>query len=615
MKYASGRTGVEKKYFGKDLLKKPYVALVFIIGITLSTVLYKEIGFWEHTKYELEFQENANNLAATLQSGINERIAALEIMLMWINAEMHSGLYEEMDAFQIEYNIIGEHLTDKYKSIGMIGLFPRISAKDKTKFENSVRKTGIANFTIRRIEESPESSMADYYPLYLSIPREASKPSEGFDFASKPTFGETMNGSRLRNGLYSTPPVESGSGVTKEGRVYVFGPLFKQSGPGSANNSSDEFMGYVGAMFNVKTLVTSSFSGIDFGGIGVHIYYMGDPAGSLESRLIFEKAPVGSESQAQFRAGDYFSKTSLVRNIDVAGRHWSALFVPTREYVAKENDWRALLALGGGLTVTLLLTWHLYGLVRKNEEVERLVAQRTAELAHANRLSVLGEMAAGIAHEINQPLTGIMNYAEIAREYLDKEPVQDAKARESLGKILEQARRGKGFIKDLKTFAASADSSVSKVDVNRLVEMAVEMLSRTADSSGVIITRSLDTDLPSILGSHLRLEQSLLNILNNAIESIDGKKGGEVRIITKKLEAGRIAVTVADNGCGFGPETARRIFDPFFTTKNKKEGCGLGLSISSRIINDHGGTLTAKSEPGEGSEFTIILNSNGAKNE
>ncbi|MBI5814503.1 MAG: CHASE domain-containing protein [Nitrospinae bacterium] len=604
-----------KKPWWSPFLSKPYAAAVLIVGISLSGAIYGELRALEEDRFESGFRSKTGNLTASIQNGVNERLAALESVWIWINAEMRGGLYNKMASFRAEFDVISGHMVSRYGSVRMIGFLPLIKGVSVHAFEKAARKNGGAGFTIRQKEKDgsvkPANGANDYYPLYLVTPAGPDKNLEGLDFSSDPVFKGAMDMCRARRGPYSTGPVKLPGGGDNAKYIFVFWPLDKNWASGAAVGKEDPPFGFAMAVFDAGKLVTSSLSSIDMEGIHVHLYDMHDTTIPIADRFIMDAGKPDNylEEHPADIHGDVFGKYNIARGMNVAGRPWSAVFMPAAEYLQLEKSSHAAMAFWSGVAVTLALTWQLAGLVRRNEMVERLVAQRTAEIVHLNRLSSLGEMSAGVAHEMNQPFTGIMNYAEIAREYLDMDPPQMDKVRESLAKIAGQVRRGKEFIKDLKTFAGSGDSSVTKVDVNHLIERTLDMLSPTMKKNGVTVTTELSSGLACVPGSQLRLEQSLVNVINNAMEASEGKDERRIRVTTHRLGDGHILVSVEDNGAGFAPEVAEKIFDPFFTTKSKKEGCGLGLAISRRIIHDHGGEITARSIPGGGAVFSIMLKS------
>ncbi|MBY5394834.1 ATP-binding protein [Rhizobium leguminosarum] len=267
---------------------------------------------------------------------------------------------------------------------------------------------------------------------------------------------------------------------------------------------------------------------------------------------------------------------------------------------------------------------------RAREELERRVAERTLDLSQArdrlqaeivghksteqklqavqqdlvqaNRLAILGQVAAGVAHEINQPVATIRAYADNARTFLDRG--QTAPAGENLESIAALTERIGSITEELKTFARKGRGSAEPTGLKDVIEGAVMLLrSRFAGRMD-----TLDIDLPpaelQVMGNRIRLEQVLINLLQNALEAVAPKAGeGRVEIRTS-TDAGMVTVTVADNGPGIPPEIRKGLFTPFNTSK--ESGLGLGLVISKDIVGDYGGRMEVSSDS-SGTRFIVQL--------
>ncbi|MGO7508738.1 ATP-binding protein [Rhizobium ruizarguesonis] len=224
------------------------------------------------------------------------------------------------------------------------------------------------------------------------------------------------------------------------------------------------------------------------------------------------------------------------------------------------------------------------------------------DLVQANRLAILGQVAAGVAHEINQPVATIRAYADNARTFLDRG--QTAPAGENLESIAALTERIGSITEELKTFARKGRGSAEPTGLKDVIEGAVMLLrSRFAGRMD-----TLDIDLPppdlQVIGNRIRLEQVLINLLQNALEAV-APKAGEGRVeVTTSTDAGMVTVTVADNGPGIPPEIRKGLFTPFNTSK--ESGLGLGLVISKDIVGDYGGRMEVASDGG-GTRFTVQL--------
>jgi signal transduction histidine kinase len=224
------------------------------------------------------------------------------------------------------------------------------------------------------------------------------------------------------------------------------------------------------------------------------------------------------------------------------------------------------------------------------------------QLQRADRLASLGQISAGIAHEINNPLGVILGYAQLIMRGCDKttQNYEDVKT------IERQAQNCKRIVEDLLKFARAADTRRTVVDVNQCLRDLTALLARQFESASITVEARLHPNLPPVLGDTEKIKQVFMNLLVNAKQAITGS--GWIGIETDlDAESGQIRITLSDNGAGIPEELIDKVFDPFFTTKPVGEGTGLGLSVSYGIIHDHGGTIEVKSEVGKGTVFTIQL--------
>lgn len=233
--------------------------------------------------------------------------------------------------------------------------------------------------------------------------------------------------------------------------------------------------------------------------------------------------------------------------------------------------------------------------------VKRLAEQ----VRRSQRLASLGEMAAGIAHEVRNPLNSVHGFAQLLQEGADKR--NDAEEREYAGIILEEVLRINQIVQDLLDFARQQDLTMSALNIAELMDDLVTLLEIEARQSGVEM-RSAEGPRPVVIGNRNKLKQMFMNILRNAVQACDA--GGHVEVtVSVGEDPGRVypeaIVSVKDTGCGIDPAKIDHIFNPFFTTKDV--GTGLGLSICQKIVEQHAGRIEVDSVPGEGSTFRIHL--------
>jgi PAS domain S-box-containing protein len=247
--------------------------------------------------------------------------------------------------------------------------------------------------------------------------------------------------------------------------------------------------------------------------------------------------------------------------------------------------------------------------ITERKRAEEALQNAQAELAHVMRMTSMGEMAASIAHEINQPLGAIVNNGTFCLQLIDK-PGTKKKRREALVDIVNDANRASAIISRVRALTRRSIPEIAKLKVGDVIAEVVALAQHALTEHRIEVKTRMDKGLPQVQVDRVQLQQVLLNLVMNAIEAMRGvKENGRkltIRARRDKLEgAPAVTIAVSDSGVGFKAEIAERIFEAFYTTK--PEGMGMGLRISRSIMEDYGGRLSADSHPGEGSTFSCIL--------
>lgn len=260
-----------------------------------------------------------------------------------------------------------------------------------------------------------------------------------------------------------------------------------------------------------------------------------------------------------------------------------------------------------GIVLSILLMTKRMELRILSAETNQEQMQR--QVVEAGKLAAIGELAAGIAHEINNPLAIMMENSGWIEDLLQSDDFQSeenmTEIRASLKTIVTQGHRCKDITHRLLSFARKSDSCTRKANVNALLEDIVGFAHQKAKYSGVLLTSRLDPNVPEIEASPTEVQQVVLNLVNNAIDAID-KEGGMVTICSAR-EIDFVRIDVRDNGQGMSEEVRSRIFEPFFTTKPTGKGTGLGLAISRDIVKKMGGSIEVETTLGLGTTFHVRL--------
>lgn len=239
---------------------------------------------------------------------------------------------------------------------------------------------------------------------------------------------------------------------------------------------------------------------------------------------------------------------------------------------------------------------------------EMQLKEQQDQLTRLDRLSTLGEMTAGIAHEINQPLTAISTYAQSCLRFMDPDNPKPDRLKEALGKLSEQAHRAGAVVERIREFARQRPSANELIDCNELIETVEELAEADARGRGIVIRTKLARDLRIVLCDPIQIQQVVLNLIRNAIDSMEssGFQGGnEVVLRTEKTDGGGVRIAVVDSGTGISDVVEKDLFRPFST--HKASGLGMGLSVSRSIVTAHGGQLDYYNNSRGGATFFLLL--------
>ncbi len=245
--------------------------------------------------------------------------------------------------------------------------------------------------------------------------------------------------------------------------------------------------------------------------------------------------------------------------------------------------------------------------LKRAEQAEHDLRTAQAELAHVTRVTMLGELTASIAHEVNQPLAAVVANAEASLRWLNREEPDLAAARRSVEWVIDDGCRASDVIRRVRALAKKSDMETVPLELNQVVNEAATLVERELVKHRISLRTELTPALPEILGDRVQLQQVIINLLMNGIEAMEPvtDRSRELLIQSGKDDTGYLILRVADSGIGISAENANRVFDAFFTTKSS--GLGMGLSICRSIVEAHGGRMSASNNDGPGATFQLLL--------
>jgi two-component system NtrC family sensor kinase len=245
--------------------------------------------------------------------------------------------------------------------------------------------------------------------------------------------------------------------------------------------------------------------------------------------------------------------------------------------------------------------------LQKTEEVRRAQGQ----VLHMEKMASLGKLSATVAHELNNPLSGILTYARLVERELQQQPLEPALRSELgryLGVIQKECARCGDIVKNLLVFARQRGATMAPCDVNEVVDRALMLVRHHLEISGVQVRQRPLLGDPRIVADAGQLQQCLLALFVNAVEAMQeqGHEGGELSVVLSG-DATAVTIDVGDTGVGIPPDVLPQIFEPFFSTKQEASGVGLGLPVVYGIVQRHGGSIDVESTPGRGTVFHLRL--------
>jgi len=241
---------------------------------------------------------------------------------------------------------------------------------------------------------------------------------------------------------------------------------------------------------------------------------------------------------------------------------------------------------------------------QKLNEYTQQLKDSQEQLIQSEKLSSLGQLAASIAHEVNNPLSGVLTYTQLLIKRINSDEFSKESALDYLSKMESELTRSTGLVRNLLDFARQSAPVLVETDLNDIVNRVLELTAHSARLSKIEVIKELDPSLPKLTADPNQLQQVCANLIVNAIQAMP--EGGKLTLRTS-LDNGQLKMEVQDTGYGISPENMRKLFTPFFSTKKEVKGVGLGLAVSYGIIQRHRGKIEVQSIEGKGSTFTVYL--------
>nr|WP_277882700.1 CHASE domain-containing protein [Oscillatoria sp. FACHB-1406] len=659
------------------------VWLVLFLGIFSSCGAAYTIYRWEKAKNLDKYARSADTLALTFQRHLDNSVKIARAL---------AGFYEASENIsQDEFARFSRAILFDSSEILSVGFAPRILAGDRANYE---RKWGRNIWEYNPSDPSaivPARERAEYFPTTYLEPSDKLQSVLQYDRASQLQNSVTIARARDTATVSATHrlPLEAGNGLG----FVLYSPIYRYNAPlENMEKRREDFIGVSFVAIQIAEIVKASLKEFNPESLDLYLYEMS--VDRLESALqkglntprdLFliaydattqsfiinpDVSPkrIGPSPGLPFSIACPYGKntSNCLRTVNLQGQEWSLLVIPTADF--NETPWRTLGVLGLGLFGTSLLTLYLVMSLERSVQQDRLLQALTVsegllkqqkdeleaslqklqeaqlQLIHSEKMSGLGQLVAGIAHEINNPINfidGNINYAieysqhllTLISLYQQHYPQPESEIQEEIinleldyirqdfPKILKSMESGvtriQEIVSSMRNFARKDENSMKDVDVCSGIKSTLALLKHRLKEQGerpkIQIIERYD-ECHFLKCNAGQLNQVFMNILSNAIDALEEawlekklKDTPKIWIQTQ-VETDIFKIRIADNGIGIPEEIKQQLFNPFFTTKSVGKGTGLGLSISDRIVRDfHRGKLYCESSPGKGAAFSIEI--------
>lgn len=635
----------KRSYFTRSYLP---VSLTFIFGMGLSLVGYGIAYQWEKARAKVILEQRADNLAIALQNKIDNYIQVTEALAAFYNASDEVTRQDFLD--------FSQPFLENYPGITGMAWAPLILNSERSAYEEMLKAEGFPNWRIYYRDEKRQDIVLkardEYLPVTYGVPLDLYQNIIGYDLLYNSLIkAETLEKVRTTRKAIASNEIAL---ITDGKPAFI---LFKAIYPRNlltnepGTKIDDSFLGTIYTIYRISEIVEESLGAISLDNLDFSL--LDESAGTEENFLAFYDSRNG-------KIKEYLPEKKRLSNPDIWGlcreanickrslkladRQWSILLLPTANFEDRTFFSETVITIG--LLFTAFLTFYLAISIKYTLELEAAMEKlksTQAQLIQAEKMSGLGQLVAGVAHEINNPVSFISGNINPAKDYSESllkllelyqeeyvnpsEKIQDFAAdidvdfiKYDLPKIIESmkigAQRIQNIVLSLRNFSRLDESQVKLANINEGIDSTLMILQSRLRANGEksqINAIKKYGDLPRVECNPGQLNQVFMNLIANAIDALEELRNSNnltptITISTIAIANKEIIIKIEDNGPGIPEEIREDIFNPFFTTKPPGKGTGLGLSIAySIIVEKHGGQLKCISQKGKGTEFTITI--------
>ena|GEM_PF-2301152 len=584
MKYTSGNKSFRNFLFG----------VILLLGVALSIVVSAFSYYAEKKVLQAEFNAAVENRYSSLKRELDSNMAALASL-----QDLYYTVGKDLD--RSEFSSFTNHILKQHASIQALEWIPRVPDSRREAYEHAARKEVFPDFQFtERIAQGKmkrAEKRKEYFPVYFVEPYKGNEIALGFDDASAFDRLETLEVARKTGEIRATARITLVQETGSQFGFIVFAPIYRK---GVLINSGrarwDNLEGFVLGVFRVGDIAEKSLNYVNATGVDFFIY---DASQTDKKQLLYthsshtRKTPLLNREQPE---------TDVINSkiLEVAGRKWMVIYSAAPAFIAARSSWSPWGLLLAGLTFTGLAAGFLF-----------TVQERTKQLQEANR--VKSDFLANMSHEVRTPLNAIIGFSELLQDELPGTLTESQ--RENVQYIVDSGRRLLTLINDIldlsKVESGKMELQLEKVSLTEVLDAALVMQKGKAMKHRIALCLDLGSEADiDIEADGWQLKQIIFNLLSNAVKFTPD--GGAVSLAARKLtETEEIEISVSDTGIGIQEDDLPRLFRQFTQLQTpytkKYAGTGLGLALTKKLVELHGGRIWVESEFGKGSRFAFTL--------
>ena len=606
------------------------IICVLVSGVALSIVMFLLIQNWEKTHQRQEFESRAKSYTNAIEITLNKYVEALHFL----------GDYFDNSSFVTRQEFTGviKSILPRYPGVQTFGWNPLVKDDERSTYESALRKEGFDDFEFRELSETDKLIRAarreEYVVVFYIHPLEGNRAAFGFDIASDKTRQNAITKAFNTGKLFATERITLVQETGDQYGILLLHPIYHQ--PASLNTAEERLKsrkGFVVEVLRIGEAVEAAL--IDFfdEGLFLTLYDMSADEGN---RLLYHRpSRISNTTEQPIPAEEISMGLHWSKTLNFAERQWKILLRPSDVYYQSHTFWQGWFVFSGLLLLTFLLALHMLRKIQHTSEIEQRVEKQIQtnqqlekgiierkqieeKLLQAHKMEAIGTLAGGVAHDLNNILSGVVSYPDL----LLLELPDDSPYKKPILTIQESGKKAAEIVQDLLTLARRGIAVTDVTNLNSLISKycsSPEYKKLKNLHPMVEISTDLAADLFNITGSPIHLNKTIMNLVMNGVESISGKGAVTIKTLNERLtepvpgyvdiEEGDYAVlSVGDNGAGISPAHLKKIFEPFFTKKEMgRSGTGLGLAVVWGTVEDHNGYIDVQSVEGSGTTFTIYL--------